>query len=115
MPTLVVAHLRQVEICEELLAYIERIEASFEPYGGRFLVHGAQAEVLDGAWVGDLVIAEFPNRANALAWYHSAEYQALLPLRTRHSEGAVILIDTVPEGYRAHKTAEMLRGLLGGS
>ncbi|MFF7437707.1 DUF1330 domain-containing protein [Streptomyces sp. NPDC008122] len=95
---------------DEVFVYMERIQATLDPFGGRFLVHGAPArEVREGTWPGALVIIGFPTYEAARAWYDSAPYQALIPLRTRHMTGDVLLIDGTPEHYEAAATAASLR------
>ncbi|MFF6837765.1 DUF1330 domain-containing protein [Streptomyces tanashiensis] len=95
---------------EEVFTYMERIQATLDPFGGRFLVHGAPArEVREGTWPGALVIIGFPAYENARAWYGSEPYQALIPLRTRHMTGDVLLVEGVPEGYEAAAPAARLR------
>lgn len=101
MPTLAIGRLHEVKFGPELVAYLERIDATLEPFDGRFVVHGAQAEVLEGRWSGDLVIIEFPDRRRAHGWYDSAAYQDILPLRTRNAASDVILIDTAAADHRA--------------
>ncbi|MEV8591098.1 DUF1330 domain-containing protein [Streptomyces sp. NPDC051180] len=95
---------------EEVLTYMERIQDTLDPFGGRFLVHGAPArEVREGSWPGAVVVIAFPAYDNARAWYDSDAYQALIPLRTRHMPGDVLLVDGVPDGYEASATAALLR------
>jgi uncharacterized protein (DUF1330 family) len=101
MPTLAVANLRNVTMGPAIFEYLERIDATLEPFGGRFLVHGGPIELLEGRWSGDLIIIEFPDRDSARRWYHSAAYQAILPLRTTRAESDALLIDTVPGDHRA--------------
>jgi uncharacterized protein (DUF1330 family) len=101
MPTFAVANLRNVVVGPAIVAYIERIDATLQPFGGRFRVHGGPIELLEGRWSGDLIILEFPDRERARAWYRSSAYQAILPLRTEHSDGDVLFIDTVPDDHRA--------------
>ena len=106
-----VAQLRDVEVGPELLDYMERVEATFEPFGGQWLVHGTRPEVLEGEEVGDLVIVAFPSVAAARDWYASPAYREILDLRTRHSDSCVALLEGVPEGYRAADTvAKMVAG-----
>ncbi|WKU46647.1 DUF1330 domain-containing protein [Streptomyces sp. VNUA116] len=83
----------------DIIEYVERIQATLDPFGGRFLVHGAEVEVLEGDWPGNMVLIGFPGLAEARAWYASPEYQALVPLRTDHVEGVIILVDGVAPGY----------------
>ena len=63
MPAYALAHLRTPQINDEVLTYIERIQATMAPYGGRFLVHGAEVEVVEDDWPGTVVIIEFPDLA----------------------------------------------------
>jgi uncharacterized protein (DUF1330 family) len=101
MSAYAVAHMRTVTIGPPIVEYLERIDATLEPFGGRFLVHGAKVEVLEGSWPGHLIVIEFPDRARARAWYQSAAYQEILPLRTDNSESDTFLVDGVSEGHRA--------------
>ena len=101
MATLAVAHLRNVSMGPDIVAYLAAIDGTMAPFGGRFLVHGGATEVLEGTWSGDLIIIEFPDRAHARGWYYSDAYQAILPLRTRHAECEVLFIDTVPPDHKA--------------
>lgn len=103
-PGYAVAHLRTVELGPEIRRYMERIEATFEPFGGEWLVHGSRPEVVEGTWPGDLVIIGFPSLAAAREWYASPDYQKILNLRVKHSDSNVVLIEGVPAGYRAANT-----------
>ncbi len=114
MSAYVIARLRKGELHPEVAEYIERIPATFEPYGGRFLVHVTPHEVLEGSWEEDVVMIGFPGLDEARAWWDSAAYQEIAPLRKRHLDGDIILIKGVPEGYDATKTAAALRDLLKG-
>lgn len=101
MPAYAVGHLERVSFNEDIREYLRRIDATLLPFHGRFLVHAGRTEVLEGPWRGPLIVIEFPDMERARAWYTSAEYQAILPLRTANAEGVAILVEGVPEGYRA--------------
>ena len=101
MTTLAIARLEDVRMGPEIVTYLKKIDATLPPFGGRFQVHGGSYERVEGEWTGDLVVVSFPDRAAALAWYASAAYQEILPLRTRNARCDVILVDTVEEDYRA--------------
>ena len=109
MTAYAMAHLRSVDVNDELLEYLTRIDDTLEPYGGRFLVHGTMPEVLDGDIPGFVVLVAFPDYDSAKAWYHSPGYQAILPFRVNNSEGGAGLLRTVPDGYRAADYAEKVR------
>ncbi len=95
------AHLRTVDVNDEIREYLRRIDDTLAPFEGKFLVHGSLPQVLDGDLPGFVVLIEFPDQERARAWYESPDYQAILPFRARNSEGAAALLERVPEGYRA--------------
>jgi len=101
MTAYAIAHLRDVDLNAEIVDYIKRIDETLVPFGGRFLIHGVTPEVMEGPWDGDLVVIAFPDRDAAHAWYASPGYQAILPLRTQNSRSAAIILDGVPDGYKA--------------
>jgi len=112
MTVYALAHLRTPTANAEVVRYLERIQETLTPYGGRFLVHGPKVEVVEGEWPGTVVILEFAKRDDAHAWYESPEYQEILPLRTNNIEADVILVDGVPPGYDARLTADRMRASL---
>jgi uncharacterized protein (DUF1330 family) len=105
MPAYAIAHLRSVDVGPAIVEYLERIDATLEPFAGRFLIHGATPHVLEDEFPGTIVVIEFPDREAAAAWYDSPAYQAILPLRTEHSDGTAIIIDGVQPGHAAAKLA----------
>ncbi|MEU5643230.1 DUF1330 domain-containing protein [Streptomyces milbemycinicus] len=109
MSAYVIGHLREAAPHPEIAEYMERITATFEPYGGRFLVHGTQHEVTEGSWPGHVVVIGFPGIAEARAWWGSPAYQEIAPLRSRHIEGDIILVPGLPEGYDPASTAKAIR------
>lgn len=109
MAAYALAHLRHVDINEDVLTYMERIQSTLDPFDGRFLVHGATVEVREGPFPGTVVIIEFPTIEAARAWYESPAYQEILPMRTDNSDGSAILVDGVAPGYDASATAALFR------
>jgi uncharacterized protein (DUF1330 family) len=109
MPAFAIAHLRTPQFNEDVFTYIEKIQATMDPYQGRFRVHGGTAEVLEGEWPGTIVVIEFPDLDHARRWYASSAYQEILPLRTRHIEADTIIVEGVSAGYDAASTAGRLR------
>ena len=54
--------------------------ASIAQYGGRFVVRGGKAELIEGGPEPKrVVVTEFADAAAARRWYNSPEYQAALP------------------------------------
>ncbi len=87
MSAYAIAHLRSVQMGAEIGRYLEQIDATLKPYGGRFLVHGAQADVREDEFAGDLIVIAFPDRESATGWYESDAYQEILPLRPEMRTG----------------------------
>lgn len=101
MSAYALAHLSKVNMGPAIVEYLERIDATLAPFGGRFIVHGGRIEVLEGAWPGHLVIIEFPDRAKARAWYDSPAYQAMLRLRTDNAVCDTIIAEGCSADHRA--------------
>lgn len=75
MAAYAVAHMRQVTMGPQIVEYLQRIDATLEPFGGRFLVHGGDMDVVENEWPGHLIVIEFPDRAHAWGWYDSSAYR----------------------------------------
>ncbi|MER0484100.1 DUF1330 domain-containing protein [Streptomyces sp. Edi2] len=113
MTAYAIAHLRPAAPHPEIFDYIEKIQATLDPFGGHFLVHGSEVEVTEGDWPGAVVVIAFPDLARARGWYDSPAYTEILPLRTRHIDGDVVLVPGVPDGYDPAATAAKLRAAAG--
>jgi uncharacterized protein (DUF1330 family) len=101
MPAYAIAQLNDVQLGAEIADYLRRIDASLEPFHGRFLIHGAEPEIMEPGWTGHIVVIAFPDLEAARGWYESAAYQAILTLRTRNSNSTAFLIDGTKDGYQA--------------
>jgi uncharacterized protein (DUF1330 family) len=100
---------------EDELAYLEQVEATVAPYGGKWLAIDAQVQVVEGAWPGSVVLMEFPDMAKAKEWYESADYQKILPRRTTHSISDLILVDGVGPGFTTAGFAQRIRAATAGT
>jgi len=101
MASYAVGILQEVRMGAPIVEYLQRIDATLQPFDGHFIVHGGQPEVLEGVSPGTLIVIEFPDRSAAEQWYASSEYQAILPLRTDNADGTVFLIDGVDRDHLA--------------
>jgi uncharacterized protein (DUF1330 family) len=101
MSAYAIGHLEQVDMGADIVQYLQTIDATLAPFGGRFLVHGDPLEVLEGNLEGDIIVIEFPDIAHARQWYASPGYRAILPLRTANSKGTVFLVSGVSEAHIA--------------
>ncbi len=101
MTAYAIAHLQSVELGPGIVEYLERIDATLEPYDGRFVVHGGPIEVREPPFDGSVIVIEFPDGERAVRWYESDAYQRILHLRTDNSVGWAILAEGVPASHRA--------------
>ncbi|MGN2636286.1 DUF1330 domain-containing protein [Nocardia takedensis] len=108
MPAYGFAHLHTRRHHQDVLDYLARIQDTLTPFDGRFLVHGQPTEVMEGRWPGSMVLIEFPDLDRARAWYRSPAYQEILPLRTDHIDGDVVLADGVGPDYDPLQRAQAL-------
>jgi uncharacterized protein (DUF1330 family) len=74
--------------------YTTTVPATIEKYGGRFLVRGGQAHVLEGEWPARRrVLIEFPTMEAARKWWDSPEYEKPKALRRANSNGRLLLLE----------------------
>ena len=76
--------------------YRQKVTATIEAYGGRYLVRGGATEVLEGDWTPRrLVILEFADMDRLKAWYQSAEYRPLIELRQKTTNSRLVAVHGV--------------------
>ena len=109
VPCYAVGLLYDLEMSPDIISYIEQIEETFEPFHGAWVVHGTEPAVLEGSFAADIVIIGFPSSHHARAWYRSQAYQELIRLRAAHSHSVIVLVEGVPNGYRAAETVAKLK------
>lgn len=81
---------------EGMKPYSARVEASFAPFGGRYIVRGGAVVSQEGAPSKRIVMIEFPSMAQAQAWYDSPAYEALRPVRQSASTARVYIVQGTP-------------------
>ncbi|MGA0613820.1 DUF1330 domain-containing protein [Paracoccus sp. KR1-242] len=101
MTAYAVGQLRNVQINDGIVDYLQGIDATLAPFEGRFIIHGGARETLEGNPTDDLIVIAFPSKGAAQAWYASPAYQALIPLRLQGAEGDVYLMEGVGAEHRA--------------
>jgi uncharacterized protein (DUF1330 family) len=81
---------------ERFEEYRRQVLATIQAHAGRFLVRGGAFTALEGEMpYARIAMLEFPSREAAERWYHSPEYQRILPLRTQASRSQFILVDGI--------------------
>ena len=96
MPAYVIADVRAVRDRDALIEYRRRNTDAVANHGGRFVVRGGEAEVLEGAWdTVRMVVIEFPDAAAARAWWESEEYAPLKAMRREASDTNIVLLEGI--------------------
>ena len=74
----------------------ERAPAVLEAHGGRFLVRGGAAEVVQGDWTPHrLVLLAFESVERARAWWNSREHSELRVRLDRCSKATTTIVEGV--------------------
>ena len=76
--------------------YPAAVAPTLEPFGGELIVADFASEAVEGQPRQVSVIVRFPSKDAARSWYHSPEYQSVLPLRAKHSVGETVFVDAWP-------------------
>ena len=81
---------------ETFAKYAEKVPATIEQYGGRYVIRGGEQEVAEGEGVRPrTVVLEFESLEAVKTWYNSPEYQAIIDLRLKAADGRAHYV----EGY----------------
>jgi uncharacterized protein (DUF1330 family) len=76
--------------------YKKLTPASLASYGGKFIVRGGKAELIEGEQEPKrIVILEFENAEKAKAWWNSPEYNEAKKLRHDTADSRMILVEGV--------------------
>ena len=76
--------------------YKKQASDTVHKYGGKYIVRGGKAEVLEGDWKPKrIVILEFPSVARAKEWLNCEEYREPRKLRHRTSKSNMLVIEGV--------------------
>jgi uncharacterized protein (DUF1330 family) len=59
MTAYAIAHMRHVTPGPWMIEYLGNIDATLAPFGGRFIVHDGEVEVVENDWPGHLIVIEF--------------------------------------------------------
>jgi uncharacterized protein (DUF1330 family) len=76
--------------------YRAAVPATIAQYGGRYLTRGGATELIEGGPEPKrIVILEFADAAAVKRWYHSPEYQKILPIRLANSSSRALIVEGV--------------------
>ena len=76
--------------------YRGMVPATVAAYGGKYLVRGGVADVVEGDWNPNrLVVLEFESVERAREWYNSPEYTLAKAVRLKASTGDLLFVEGV--------------------
>ncbi|RMR51949.1 MULTISPECIES: DUF1330 domain-containing protein [Pseudomonas] len=76
--------------------YSDRVEDTFKPFGGRFIVRGGEVDALEGEKpMGRMVVIAFDNIEQARAWYRSPAYEVIKPIRHKAGKTNVYIVQGI--------------------
>ena len=80
----------------EYKEYVEKVTPIANKFGGKYIVRGGEAEVIEGTWTYPrTIIIKFPSYEKALEWYSSEEYKPIKKIRLDNSVSNGIIIKGV--------------------
>ena len=101
MTAYAVCLIAETKFGEEIEQYLTAIDDTLEPFGGKFRIHGGPYQQIEGVFIGDLIVMEFPYMRSAGQWYESPAYKRIKHLRTNNSVSTLIFVNGTPEGHKA--------------
>jgi len=79
---------------DAMAEYRAAVPGTLAQYGGRFLVRGGATELIEGEPEPKrIVILEFADAAAVKRWYHSPEYQKILPGRLENASCRAFIVE----------------------
>jgi len=90
----IIGHITVTDL-EAYKEYIERDTPILERLGGRFIIRGGAAEVMEGTVHQRHVVIEFPTYEAALTAYNDPDYQDVAKIRHRTAESTILVVEGV--------------------
>ena len=96
-PAFYVANIQEVKDGQAYTAYTAKVVDTLTPYGGRFIVRGAEPMILDASRKppGYIVVIQFPSMKNLRDWWDSPIYSSIRPIRERLTTGQAYAVEGV--------------------
>jgi uncharacterized protein (DUF1330 family) len=78
--------------------YAAHVQATVEPFGGRYLVRGGRSLGIEGEPPkGRIVISVFDSFEKARAWRDSPEYKKIAAVRERETKSRMYIVEGLPD------------------
>ena len=98
MAAYLIATIKEITDLEKIQQYREKAWPTVHKYGGESLIKPqSRHEFLEGPRAEGMVVLRFPSYEQALAWYHSEEYQAAAQIRYGIADLRVVIAEAESE------------------
>ena len=97
-PAYYVGNVQSVKDAEAYKTYAGKVPETLTPFGGKFIVRGAEPIILDASRKppGYIVIIQFPSMKDLRAWWNSPVYSSIRPIRERLTIGQNYAVEGLP-------------------
>ena len=98
-PAYYVGNVQSVKDPEAYKTYTGKVAGTLTPFGGKFIVRGAEPVILDASRKppGYIVIIQFPGMKELRAWWDSPVYSSIRPIRERLTTGQNYAVEGLPQ------------------
>ena len=76
--------------------FVSQVPGTLAPFGGHYIVQPSKVSAVEGDAPKIFAIVAFDSAQQAMAWYHSPAYQAILPLRLSSAKTTAFIAEGVP-------------------
>ena len=76
--------------------FVSQVPATLPPFGGHYIVRPSKVSAIEGDSPKIFAIVAFDSTQQAMDWYHSPAYQAILPLRLSSAKTIAFIAEGVP-------------------
>lgn len=92
-----VGNVQEVKDAEAYKEYAGQVAGTIAPFGGTFIVRGAEPVILDASKKppGYIVVIRFPNMKALHDWWDSPAYSSIRPIRERLTTGQNYAVEGV--------------------
>ena len=76
--------------------FVSQVPGTLASFGGHYIVQPSKVSAVEGDPPKIFAIVAFDSTQQAMAWYHSPAYQAILPLRLSSAKTTAYVAEGVP-------------------
>ena len=76
--------------------FVSQVPGTLAPFGGQYIVRPSTVSAVEGDPPKIFAIVAFDSVQQAMAWYHSRAYQAILPLRLSSAKTTAFIAEGMP-------------------